>query len=170
MVISGSEEGGSYNNAAGRHRYHIEVIALDQGKAALPADIVSAGRRLLQRGRACCAVLVEHVIPYRPPVVGTDFGAILDGVFVLAEVAYAIEPAIFEVSVDGKRCRREVVDFVAGVVVGTGCEITYTMHLDGVVVAREATDNRVCVTVENRCRKFSVWLRGLQIRASWRCE
>jgi len=135
MVESESGECGRHNNAAGRHSHHIQIIALYQVKAALPADMVSAGRWLLQCCQACSAVLVEHVVPYRPPIFGIQVGAVLDGVFVFAEVADAIESAILEVGIDGKRCRREVVDFVASAFVGTGCEITYTMHLDSVVVA-----------------------------------
>lgn len=115
-------------------------------------------------------MLVEHMIAHRPAELATHFRAVGNGIVVLAEVANAIKATVLEVEIDGERRWREVVDFVAGSVVGTGCEVAHTIHLEDVVVARKATDDRIGVPVENRDRRFGGWCHRLQIGADWRCE
>lgn len=79
-----------------------QIIASNQVGSATPADV---GRRmggLLNRCEACNAMLIEHVVPDRPPVLDTHFRAVLDSVIVLAEVAHTIKPAIFQVDINGE--------------------------------------------------------------------
>ena len=111
-------------------------------------------------------MLVEHEIAHRPAILGAYFRAVAQGFGVISEVANAVEAARFEVSINRKRRRCDVVDFVACSGIAACCDVADTMHFDGIVMICVATDHTVRIAIENLVSRFSS-CGILKVGASW---